>query len=51
MVTELAMASLVEAGLIESWPLELEVDGKKSQIKGLHRINELALNQLDDEAF
>lgn len=49
--TDLAMASLVEAGLIESWPLELEVDGKKSTINGLHRVNELALNRLDDEAF
>lgn len=49
--TELAMASLAEAGLIESWPLELEVDGKKTAINGLLRVNEQALNRLDDEAF
>ena len=49
--TELAMASLVEAGLIESWPLELEVDGKKTAINGLLRVNEQALTRLDDEAF
>jgi hypothetical protein len=49
--TELAMASLAEAGLIESWPLELEVDGKKAAINGLLRVNEQSLNRLDDEAF
>ena len=45
------MASLAEAGLIESWPLELEVDGKKTAINGLLRVNEQALNRLDNEAF
>lgn len=49
--TDLAMASLAEAGVIEVWPLEAEVDGKRSAVKGLHRINEAALNALDDEAF
>lgn len=51
MATDLAMASLAEAGVIEVWPLEAEVDGKKSAIKGLHRINDAALSTLDDEAF
>ena len=37
--------------MIGPWPLEVEVGGKKTAAKGLHRINELALNQLDDEAF
>ena len=49
--TELAMASLAEAGLIELCPLELEVDGKKTAINGLLRVNEQALKRLDDEAF
>ena len=51
MATDLAVASLAEAGVIEVWPLEAEVDGKRSAIKGLHRINEAALSALDDEAF
>ena len=49
--TDLAVASLAEAGVIETWPLETEVDGKRSAIKGFHRINEPALAALDDEAF
>lgn len=51
MATDLAVASLAEAGVIEVWPLEAEVDGKKSAIKGLHRINEAALAGLDDDVF
>jgi hypothetical protein len=49
--TDLAMASLAAAGVMEPWPLEVEVNGKKAVSKGLHRINESALNGLDDEAF
>ena len=49
--TDLATASLAAAGVIEPWPLEVEVGGKKAAAKGLHRINEAALNRLDDEAF
>jgi hypothetical protein len=49
--TDLATASLAAAGVIEPWPLEVQVNGKKAPTKGLHRINESALNQLDDEAF
>jgi hypothetical protein len=49
--TDLATASLAAAGVMEPWPLEVEVNGKKAVSKGLHRINESALNQLDDEAF
>ena len=49
--TDLAAASLAAASVIEPWPLEVEVNGKKTITKGLHRINEAALNELDDEAF
>jgi hypothetical protein len=49
--TDLATAALAAAGVIEPWPLEVEVGGKKAPTKGLHRINESALNQLGDEAF
>src|SRR6202044_2792722 len=47
--TDLAMASLAAVGVMEPWPLEVEVNGKKAVSKGLHRINESALNGLDDE--
>ena len=49
--TDLAMASLAEAGVIEPWPLEVDVDGKKTTLGGLHRIKEAALGGLEDEAF
>ena len=51
MTTDLAVASLAEAGVIEPWPLEVQVGEKKAGTKGLHRVNESALGQLDDEAF
>jgi hypothetical protein len=49
--TELAMASLAEAGVIEQWPLQVQVGDKKSGINDLYRINESALAALDDEVF
>ena len=49
--TDLAMASLAEAGVIERWPLEVEVGGKKAAINDLHRVNESALGQVSDEVF
>src|SRR5262245_15944506 len=48
--TDLAMASLAEADMIERWPLEVDVGGKKAAINDLHRVNEAALGRLDDEA-
>jgi SapC len=51
MATDLAVASLAEAGVMEPWPLEVEVEGKKAAIKGLRRVNESALGALDDEVF
>lgn len=51
MTTDLAMASLAEAGVIEAWPLKALVGDKNSAIKGLHRINEKAVDALADEAF
>ena len=51
MTTDLAVASLAEAGVIEPWPLEVQVGEKKAGTKGLHRVNESALHGLDDDAF
>jgi hypothetical protein len=49
--TDLAMASLAEAGVIERWPLQAEVEGKKTALKGLHRVNESALARLDGDVI
>jgi hypothetical protein len=49
--TDLAVASLAEAGVIERWPLQVEVDGKKTAINDLYRINESTLGQVSDEVF
>ena len=51
MATELAMSALAEAGVIERWPLEVQVGDNKAGIKDLYRVNGPALGQLDDEAF
>ena len=51
MATDLAVASLAEAGVIEPWALEVRAMGKQAAIKGLYRVNEAALGGLDDKAF
>jgi len=51
MATDLAVASLAEADVIEPWPLEVQVGDKKAGIKSLHRINEAALDRLNEETF
>jgi hypothetical protein len=51
MAMDLAMASLAEAGVVEPWPLVVEVGGKKAAINDLHRVNESALDQVNDEVF
>jgi hypothetical protein len=49
--TDVALAALADAGIIQPWPLQVQ-DGKQQvPVKGLHCINEAALNALDDEAF
>jgi hypothetical protein len=52
MATNAAVASLAEASVIEAWPLQVvEAKDKKTAIKGIHRINEKALDTLDDAAL
>ena len=51
MATDLAVASLADAGVIEPWPLEVQVGGKRAAINDLHRVNETALGGLDDQTF
>lgn len=43
-----ASEMLVKAGVIETWPITLQDDAGEQQVAGLHRINEAALNGLDD---
>jgi hypothetical protein len=48
--TDLAVAALVEAGVIEPWPLTLNNSGTNTPVTGLHRIAEDRFNALDDDA-
>jgi len=49
--TDIAVAALAEAGVIEPWPLEVKAGGQARPVSGLSRIREAALNALDDAAF
>lgn len=49
--TELAVAALAEAGVIQPWPFTVTIGDQQIPVKGLHRIAEAALNGLDDEKF
>jgi hypothetical protein len=48
--TNLAVASLAEAGIITQWPLSMQEGGKKPATP-LYRIDEAGLNRLGNEAF
>lgn len=50
-LTNTAVAALRDAGLIEAWPISAKVDDQITPLKGLFRINEAALNALDDAGF
>jgi hypothetical protein len=49
-LTDLAVAALAEAGVIEPWTLTLNNSGTSTPVTGLHRIAEDRFNALDDEA-
>ena len=49
--TDLALAALAEVGVIQPWQLTVEQENKQTSMKGLYRIDESALNALDDERF
>ncbi|MHB0776529.1 SapC family protein [Halomonas sp. WWR20] len=50
-LTDQACRILGELGVIEPWPLSVETADKPLTINGLHRIDEKALNALEDETF
>ena len=52
MSTDLAVTTLAEAGLIEPWTLQVKTGAETTEtVRGLFRINEAALNALDDTVF
>ena len=50
-VTEGAVNALADAGLIMPWKINLKQGEKVVPVKGLFRIDEAALNKIDDEDF
>jgi len=50
-ITATACGALQGRNLIEPWPITLKSDQGQGKIEGLFRVNESALNALDDAAF
>lgn len=50
-LTDRAVAAIAEAGLIEPWPLSLKVADQTTPLNGIFRIDEPAMNALDDSDF
>ena len=51
LVTEEAVNALVDADLIAPWDINLKQDEEVVPVEGLFRVDEAALNKLDDEDF
>lgn len=49
--TDAAVSALAEAALIKPWPLTVQVGDEEMTVNGLHRVDEAALNALEDAAF
>lgn len=50
-LTQRAMTSLLESGIIESWPLTIKSEHGDTQLEGLYRLNETKLTQLCGETL
>jgi len=50
-VTDLAVAALAQADVIQPWPIKLKTDQGEQAVGGLHRVDETALRALPDEGF
>jgi len=50
-ITDLAVAALADARVIQPWPFNVHDGYQQVPVNGLHRINEAALHALDDDAF
>lgn len=51
MATQAAVDVLVAASLVQPWPLSIKQGDQNVPVTGLYRIDEAALNALDNEAF
>jgi hypothetical protein len=51
MATQTAVDALVAAGLVQPWPLSINQGEQNVPVTGLYRIDEAALNALENEAF
>jgi hypothetical protein len=49
--TDVAMASLAEAGVIQPWRLQVNDGSQRVEVKGLYCVDAAALAALDDETF
>ena len=49
--TDVAVAALAEAGVIQPWPITLKTEQGDQAVPGLHRVDEAALNALTDDVF
>lgn len=49
--TAQAIAVLAAAGLIQPWQFQVMIDGQATSSAGIYRVDEAALNALDDAAF
>ena len=49
--TDLAVSALAEAGVIKPWPLTAPVSNQQVTVSGLYRVDEPALNAVDDATF
>lgn len=50
-LTRRAVAVIAEAGVIKPWPLKVPLGKETVTVSGLHRVDEEALNALDDATF
>jgi hypothetical protein len=50
-LTRRAVAPLAEAKVIKPWPLTVPIGNEQVTVSGLHRVDEQALNALDDATF
>jgi hypothetical protein len=51
LATDKAVAALAEAGVIVPWPINVKTEQGEQPFEGLHAINEVAFNALDDDAY
>jgi SapC len=50
-LTDRAVAAIAETGLIQPWPLSVKVGEQTTPLNGIFRIDEAAMNTLDDADF